>query len=219
MSKLQQTLLPIKLSESKERLTSVAGLILVEEWGRAKGIWGRVDQLLAGPGSGRGYQASEYVRPLVWLLHAGGRRLEEVRELAAEREVLKQMGLQRLPSPDALGDWLRRQGKGSGVRAVQQTDQEMIRSYLKSLGEEITIDPDATVIEAHKRAAEWTYQKVKGYQPLLAYVNEVCVHHEFRAGNVTAGTGALLFIKECEKKLPSGKRLYWRSDSAFYQAE
>jgi len=41
MSKLQQTLLPIKLSESKERLTSLAGLVLVEEWGRAKGIWER----------------------------------------------------------------------------------------------------------------------------------------------------------------------------------
>ena len=219
MSKVQQTLLPIKLEASDERLTSLGGLMLVEEWGRAKGIWARVDQLFAGPGSGRGYEASEYVRPLVWLLHAGGRRLEDVRELAAEHEVLEKLGLQRLPSPDAIGDWLRRQGKGSGVRAVQQTDKEMTRAYLKTLAEEITIDPDATIIEAHKRAAEWTYQKVKGYQPLLAYVNEVCIHHEFRGGSVTAGTGALEFIKQCEKKIPRGKRLYWRSDSAFYQAE
>ena len=98
MSKLQQTLLPIKLEESKERLTSLAGLVLVEEWGRAKGVWGRVDQLFPQPGSGRGYAASEYVRPLVWLLHAGGRRLEDVRELAAEQEMLAQFGLQRLPS-------------------------------------------------------------------------------------------------------------------------
>src|SRR5713226_3496300 len=219
MSKLQQTLLPIKLSESPERLTSLAGLVLVEEWGRAKRIWGRVDELFSRPGSGRGYAASEYVRPLVWLLHAGGRRLEDVRELAAEQEVLAQLGLKRLPSTDAIGDWLWRYGKKGGVLAVQQTSKEMIRPYLKSLGEEITIDPDATIIEADKREAEWTYQKVKGYQPLLAYVNEVCVHHEFRAGGVTAGSGALRFIKECEKKLPAGKRLYWRSDSAWYQAE
>ena len=219
MRKVQQTLLPIKLEESKERLTSLAGLVLVEEWGRAKRVWARLDQLLGPPGSGRGYAASEYVRPLVWLLHAGGRRLEEVRELAAEQEVLAQFGLKRLPSADALGDWLRRQGKESGERAVQQISKELIRPYLKSLGEELTIDPDATIIEADKREAEWTYQKVKGYQPLLAYVNEVCVHHEFRAGSVTAGTGALEFIKECEKKLPAGKRLYWRSDSAWYQAE
>ena len=219
MSKLQQTLLPIKLEESKERLTSLAGLVLVEEWGRAKGMWARVDQLFRLPGSGRGYAASEYVRALVWLLHAGGRRLEDVRELAAEQGVLAQLGLKRIPSADAIGDWLRRQGKGSGVRSVQQTSKELIRSFLKSLSEEITIDPDATIIEADKREAEWTYQKVKGYQPLLAYVNEVCIHHEFRAGNVTAGTGALPFIKECEKKIPKGKRRYWRSDSAFYQAE
>src|SRR5713226_8627695 len=219
MSKLQQSLLPIKLEASKEKLTSLAGLMVVEELGRAKGIWERVDELFPRPGSGRGYKASEYVRPLVWMLHAGGRRLEDVRELAAEQEVLEQLGLKRLPSADAIGDWLRRQGKGSGVRAVQQTDKEMILPYLKSLGAEITIDPDATIIEADKRTAEWTYQKVKGYQPLLAYVNEVCVHHQFRAGNVTAGTGALEFIKECEKKLPAGKRLYWRSDSAWYQAE
>ena len=69
MSKLQQTLLPIKLEASQERLTSLAGLV-VEELGQAKGIWERVDQLFARPGSGRGYKASEYVRPLVWLLHA-----------------------------------------------------------------------------------------------------------------------------------------------------
>src|SRR5260370_8410300 len=111
MSKLQQTLLPIKLSASKERLTSLAGLVLVEEWGRAKGIWARVDQLFAGPGSGRGYQASEYVRPLVWLLHAGGRRLEDVRDLAAAHEGLAQLGLLRFPSTDTLGVWFRRQGK------------------------------------------------------------------------------------------------------------
>src|ERR1700732_236445 len=100
MSKVQQTLLPIKLEASQERLTSLAGLVLVEEWGRAKGIWGRVDQVLARPGSGRGYEASEYVRPLVWLLHAGGRRLEDVRELAAEQEVLETLGLPGLPLVD-----------------------------------------------------------------------------------------------------------------------
>ena len=184
MRKLQQTLLPIKLEERPERLTSLAGLVLVEEWGRVKGIWGRVDQLFGPPGSGRGYAASEYVRPLVWLLHAGGRRLEGVRELASEQEVLSQLGLQRLPSADAIGDWLWRCGQKGGARGVQQISKEMVRPYLQTLGEEITIDPDATIIEADKREAEWTYQKVKGYQPLLAYVNEVCIHHEFRAGNV-----------------------------------
>ena len=219
MSKLQQTLLPIKLALSSERLTSMAGLIVVEELGRAKGLWRRVEELFARPGSGRGYAASAYVRALVWLLHAGGRRLEDLRELAAEQGVLKQLGLQRLPSPDAFGDWLRRHGEGKGVAAVQQINQELLRSYLASLGEELTVDPDATIIAAEKREAEWTYQKVKGYQPLLCYVNEVCIHHQFRAGNEAAGARALQFIKEYERRLPQGRRIYLRSDSAYYQAE
>ncbi|HYN25777.1 MAG TPA: IS1380 family transposase [Pyrinomonadaceae bacterium] len=219
MSKLQQNLLPIKLEQSHERLTSLTGLVVVEELGRAKGLWARVDELFERPGSGRGYKASEYLRPLMWLLHAGGRRLEDVRELRAEQGVLAQMGLERLPSTDAIGDWLRRQGAGGGVRAAQQLNKELVWSYLESLPEEITVDPDATIIEAHKREAEWTYEKVKGYQPMLAYVNEVCIHHEFRAGNEPAGARAFEFIRAYERKLPPGKQFYLRSDSAYYQAE
>src|SRR2546426_7293684 len=130
MSKLPQRLLPIKLELSTERLTSLAGLVMVEELGRAKGLWRRVDEMFGAPGSGRGYQASEYVRTLVWLLHAGGRRLEDVRELRAEQAVLKQLGLQRLPSSDALGDWLRRQGEGGGVAAGQRLREGVLQSYL-----------------------------------------------------------------------------------------
>jgi len=119
MNKLQQTLLPIKLEQSEERLTSLAGLIVVEELARAKGLWRRVDELFPKPGSGRGYRASATVKPLVWMLQAGGRRLEEVRELRAEQAVLRRLGLGELPSADALGDWLRRMGS-RGVAARGQ---------------------------------------------------------------------------------------------------
>ena len=66
---------------------------MVEELARAKGLWRRVDELFPKPGSGRGYRASAYVKPLVWMLQAGGRRLEDVRELRAEHEVLRRLGL------------------------------------------------------------------------------------------------------------------------------
>ena len=51
---------------------------------------------------------------------------------------MKHLGLKRLPSADAIGDW--RRGKAGGVYSVQQIDKEMIRPYLKSLSEEITVD-------------------------------------------------------------------------------
>jgi len=217
MNKVQQTLLPIKLEQSEERLTSLAGLVMVEELARAKGLWRRVEELFPGPGSGRGYGASDYVRPLVWMLHAGGRRLEDVRELRAEQGVLSRMGLGELPSADAMGDWLRRMGK-RGVAALEQLNRELIESYLEAQPAELTLDVDATIICAEKREAEWTYQKVKGYQPLLGYVDGICVHHEFREGNESAGGGAVEFLEGCEAQLPAGKKVYLRSDSALYQA-
>jgi len=217
MSKIQQSILPIKLEKSKERLTSLAGLVVVEELARAKGLWRRVDGLFPEPGSGRGYRASEYVRPLVWMLHAGGRRLEDVRELRAEQGVLAHLGMEELPSADAIGDWLRRMGS-RGVAALGELNRELLGNYLAAEPAEVTLDVDATILCAEKREAEWTYQKVKGYQPLLGYVNGVCVHHEFRAGNEGAGDGAVEFLKQCEEQLPAGKKLYLRSDSALYQA-
>lgn len=59
MKKVQQSVLPIKLKKSEERLTSLAGLVVVEELARAKGLWRRVEELFPEPGSGRGYRASE----------------------------------------------------------------------------------------------------------------------------------------------------------------
>src|SRR5579862_1937405 len=217
---LQQRMLRIKLEKSEERLTSLGGLILVEELARAKGLWERVDELFTRPGSGRGYKASEYVRPLVWMLTAGGRCLEHVRELRAEQEVLKELGMERLPEAGTFGDWLRRHSRLKGLRATSQLNEEVIADYLSNQGEEVILDVDATIIEAEKREAQWTYKKgTRGYHPMLAYVNEVCVHQEFREGNESPGSGAMEFLKASESKLPRGKKIYLRSDSAYYQGE
>src|SRR5437773_6099496 len=94
---LPQLILPIKLERSPERLTSLGGLVVLEELARAAGVWEKVDRVLKGPQSGRGYQPHEFVQPLVWMLHAGGRRLEDLRELRGEHEVLeRRLGRRRL---------------------------------------------------------------------------------------------------------------------------
>ncbi len=49
------------------------------------------------------------MQPLVWMLHAGGRRLEELRELRAEQDVLEEFGLEAVPDAGTVGDWLHRQ--------------------------------------------------------------------------------------------------------------
>jgi hypothetical protein len=215
---LPQLILPIKLERSSERLTSLGGLVVLEEMAQALGVWKKVDEHLEGPGSGRGYRPSEFVQPLVWMLHAGGRRLEDLRELRAEQEVLEELGLRVVPDAGTAGDWLRRQGEG-GVKGMERVNRELIQGALKQEGEELILDVDATEIEAEKQEAKWTYHHVQGYMPLVGYVHGICVGQEFREGNVSPGAGILRFAQKCEAALPEGKRIYFRSDSAAYQAE
>jgi hypothetical protein len=214
---LPQLILPIKLERSPERLTSLGGLLVLEELARAVGLWEEVDRALEGPKSGRGYQPREFVQALVWMLHAGGRRLEDLREFRAEQEVLGELGLEAVPDAGTVGDWLRRQGQ-AGAQAIQQVSRRLAESCLQSEPEEVILDVDATAIEAEKQDAQWTYNHVQGYMPLVGYVNGVCVGHEFRGGNQSPGAGILEFAQSCEAGLPAGKRIYFRSDSASYQA-
>jgi Transposase DDE domain group 1 len=215
---LPQLILPIKIEKSEERLTSLGGLVVLEEMARALEVWAKVDEALEGPQSGRGYPPHEFVQPLVWMLHAGGRRLEDLRELRAEHEVLKELGLESVPDAGTVGDWLRRQGE-EGVAGLEQVNRELIQKVLEQEGEELILDVDATEIEAEKQEAKWTYNHVQGYMPLLGYVNGICVGYEFREGNQSPGAGILAFAKKCERALPEGKGIYFRSDSAAYQAE
>ena len=213
---LPQLILPIKLERSSERLTSLGGLVVLEELARAVGLWEEVDGALEGPKSGRGYAPHVFVQGLVWMLHAGGRRLEDLRELRAEQEVLKALGLEAVPDGGTGGDWLRRQGEW-GAKALQAVSRKLVAPCLDATPE-VTLDVDATEITAEKQEAQWTYHHVQGYMPLVGYVDGVCVGHEFREGKESPGAGILAFARSCEAALPAGKRIYFRSDSAAYQA-
>lgn len=215
---LPQLILPIKMERSPERLTRLGGLVVVEELARRQQGWEGVDQAMEGPQSGRGYQPSEFVQALVWMLHAGGRRLEDLRELRAAGEVLQKLGLRAAPDAGTVGDWLRRQGE-AGVAAMQAVNRDWVQGVLQPEPEEVPLEVDATEIEAEKEEARWTYHKVKGYMPLLGYVNGVCVGQQFRAGHASPGAGILEFAQDWEAAWPRGKRVYFRSDSAAYQAQ
>ena len=136
--------------------------------------------------------------------------------MRAEQEVLEALGLEAVPDAGTVGDWLRRQGK-KGAAALEQISRKLIAPGLLS-AEEVTLDVDATEIEAEKQEAQWTYHHVQGYMPLVGYVDGVCVGHEFREGNESPGAGILEFARHCEGALPAGKHIYLRSDSAAYQA-
>jgi len=216
---IAQGILPFKLERTDEAITPRGGLALFAELVRTLKVRDKVRAHFPRPGSNRGYEAWAYLEPLLLMLEGGGRHVEDLREIRDDRALRAVVGLRRMPSLSTFGDWLIRMGT-RGVRAIVRVVEETAEAIGKRIATpDYTLDIDGTVIESEKRAAYWTYKKVKGYQPILGFLAEtgVCVSHEFREGNVPGHSGALMFLKRCLQLCPGIKRL--RSDSALFQAD
>jgi len=220
---IEQTVLPFKLEETKDSITPHAGLALFGEFLHGLKLSEAVDLRLPPPGSGAGYCPSNFVAPLVLMLHGGGRRLEDLRELRGDTPLRDLLSLSEIPSADAVGDWLRRTGSGPGLSGLGVVSREVVERALRlETREDYTLDIDVTLIEADKQAAAWTYKGFKGYAPMVGHLaeNGLVLRDEFREGNESPGSRNLEFLQACVSRMPAGKRISrFRSDSAGYQAK
>ena len=216
-------MLPFKLEITEEKLTAHAGLAVFGEFVHATAILREVDKMLKGPGSAVGYKPSQYVEPLMLMLQGGGRSLEDLRIIRSDGALCELMGMQEIPSSDAVGDWLRRQGKGEGLTGLAAVRRLIVRRTLNlSTITDYTLDIDATQIIAEKEGAKITYKGEKGYMPIVGHLaeNGLIIEEEFRTGNEAPAARNLEFIKHCRQQMPAGKRITrLRSDSAAYQAD
>lgn len=220
---INQTVLPFKLEETKDLITSHAGLALLGEFAIGLGVLSALDKNLPAPGSGAGYRASEHVFPLILMLNGGGRSLEDLRQLRDDNGLRAVLPLHKMPSSDATGDWLRRNGARGGLEGLGQVNRRALKRGLKHDGiKGYTLDIDATGIEAEKETARMTYKGYPGYMPIVGHLaeNGLVLGDEFREGNASPGARNLEFIKYCEQQLPKGKSIKaFRADSAAYQAQ
>jgi hypothetical protein len=217
---VSQGLLPFKIERTKELITPRAGLAMFDEVLRALDVKRRIEPYVPKPGSNRGYEAWSYIEPLLLMLAGGGRHVEDLREIRDDQALRTAIGLETMPAVGTVGDWLWRAGRKRGMESMRKADEVVAAAILKRLAaSDYTLDIDATVIEAEKKEAKWTYKEVLGYQPQLGFLaeNGICLSQEFREGNVPAQSGAGRFLKRCLRLCPQIRRL--RSDSAFYQAE
>lgn len=224
---VRQTVLPFKLERTDETLTAHGGLALLAEYAHGLGLPALVARHLPPPGSNRGYAPAVVVEALVLMLQGGGRSLEDLRTLDREAALLRLLGQPALPDPDTVGDWLRRmgdpaRGQAGLVGLGHVRDALTVRILRRDGVTAYTLEMDATLLEAEKREAQWSYQGVKGYMPLLGFLAEtpVCLFEEFREGNASPGAGHVAFYRACKSRMPADKRIaYFRADSASYQAE
>lgn len=220
---MTQSVLPFKLEITEEKITSHAGLAVFGEFVHATGILKEVDKELKGPGSGAGYKPSQYVEPLMLMLHGGGRSLEDIRIIRNDSALCELLGIEEVPSSDASGDWMRRQGAGDGLQGSRIVRQLVIRRVLnRDERLDYTLDIDATQIIGEKKAAKFTYKGEQGYMPIVGHLaeNGLIIGEEFREGNDSPGARNLEFIKYCAGQMPAGRKIArLRADSAAYQAD
>lgn len=154
-------ILPFKIERTDEPLIARGGLILPHELARALRLPEVIDRELPAPGSGHSYKPSQFVIPLIAMLHGGGRKLEDRREIREEESLRELLKIKELPASSTMGDWLRRTGQHKkGLPGLGEVSHHLIHEALRSDPvKEYTPDIDATVIESEKYEAKWTYKK------------------------------------------------------------
>ena len=107
---IRQTILPFKVEMTRDIITPHAGLALMGEFAVGLKLLKSVpiNRDLPKPKSGAGCNPSEYIFPLILMLNGGGRSLEDTRQIRTDEGLRKVLPLKRIPSTDAIGDWLRR---------------------------------------------------------------------------------------------------------------
>lgn len=210
------------VESTKELLTARSGLAFLGEYLDRLGFSESVDSMLPRPGSNKGLLPSNYVSSLVMMLHAGGQYLEDVRLLRDDAGLSKLLGF-KVPSADAVGDWLRRTGNQAyAMLGLTRVNNDLLCQYFSTHkpGTPLTLDIDATAIESGKQSATYTYKDFKGYMPIVGHVDQFVVGEEFRHGHVAPATNNLEFIKHCLLQMPEKHPITAiRADSASYQAE
>ena len=95
----RQTILPFKIEQTDAPLMARGGLVLPYEMAKALRLPEVIDRELPPPGSGRGYKPSQFVMPLVLMLHGGGRKLDDLREVKGEISLRELLVMKGLPLP------------------------------------------------------------------------------------------------------------------------
>jgi len=130
----------------------------------------------------------------------GGRAIEDIREIKVDEGLRELLCIEKIPSSDAFYSWLRRMGKGNGLKALEQFNRFYLHNQLKREKEikDYTLDIDATAISGQKKEAEMTYKGFKGYMPIVGHLaeNELVIYAEFRPCPTAGGRAMSLLQPE-----------------------
>jgi hypothetical protein len=236
----------IDLKPMEGLLTARAGLCAFSRAFRSLGGPGLCDAHVLVKERARGFTAGQQVESLVLLHAAGGDCMQDIEPLRQDSGVAKMLGYVP-PSQRCVADFLEAfhdPNKVEQARAQAQRQERLsfipeetdallglgltargvvlaIAGLSKQPHTRATVDQDATIIESHKREAQWTYEGTRGYQPMLAVwaETELVLADEFRDGNVPALSSPVTCAQAAFAALPGTvTEYYFRGDSACHES-
>ncbi len=219
-----------------EGVTAYGGLPMVVETWHTLGLHKACQRHVTLRQRQKGLSDAQWAEVVTMLLMAGGRAVEDVDSLKADTGLSRVWPIIQQASARSLLNYLHRfhdpeqpaahQGKAriqsetKGLKGLGKVNTELIAKVQRTSPETVaTIDVDASVHASHKREALWTYDGVRGYQPVIAYWAEqgLILADQFRDGNVPAGMGNTQVVKQALAALPDGVQTrYVRGDTALY---
>lgn len=223
----------LEISKNDSGATSFGGLPLLHKALKEIGLIDHMKEVfyLKGYIKQGGYQDHVILEAIILLLASGGTSFSDWEYLTADPGFQIMFG--KCMSVDTLERYLKRlvvteithdgaQGRVAFSTLLEIVHKEMITKAYALAGspKKLTMDLDAALFATSKSDALFCYEKMKAYQPLVAYCPELkmVIAHEFRDGNISPQTGYKRMIERCVALFPN---VNWtvRSDSAGYQID
>ena len=208
------------------RLTANAGLLLPATLGQHLGLEELFDEQVDLGGHHGGANVGRKAMTLVASALMGGDCIDDADALRAggTDEVLGH----RVAAPSTLGTFMRAFTWGHARQMDAVLGEALKRGWAAGAGpgeQSLTIDLDSTICETYgllkAGGSKFTYNRVRGYHPLVAVVSrtgDVC-HSRLRGGSAHAGRGAASFLGETVQRVRragAAGPLTMRADSGFY---
>jgi hypothetical protein len=204
-----------------ERLTSHAGVVLLQDFAQGLGVAQVLDEELQVKTRERGYAESEAVSSLVYNTILGGTCLSDLEVLRGDQGTQELLGAEGILAPTTAGEFLRKFDLGDvgDLQRVNLRLQARVRPHQTATT--CTIDLDSSIYEqasTHKEGSTKAYNGEVGYHPLFALwaeEGELLFSH-LRRGSAHTVRNAVWFLRQTHKRLPAGATLKLRADSGFY---
>ena len=118
MNTIYQKELNFNLKITSDCITSKSGLIFFYETALAIGLIKEIDRIFPHPKSNNSILPKDYTMSIILMLCGGGKFMEDIRQIKIDNGLCKICEIKRVPSPDAIANWLKEENNFKRLNKV-----------------------------------------------------------------------------------------------------